>query len=125
MKNKSSKPAAVIDADLVTVTIISIWSKCPERRRGNVAYSVKVPNDTEVNRVLEHAFSLTNQDDRPLSNQVCSTSCGDILVFKNEHYLVQTLGFQRLTLAESEKIQKLTSRDTGLGYDFLVKNKMI
>ena len=90
------------------VTIISIWSKAPEiGRNSNVAYTVEVPTQATAEATLERAFALTNQDDRPMARGVCSTSAGDIMVLDGEHYLVESCGYHKLTLAESTKIFKL------------------
>lgn len=124
---KEFQPAYVPCA---AVTIISIHSKYPEIGRGNVTYTVKVPVikspiKPSVERTLSEAFSMTNRDDRPMGQQVCSTSSGDIMVLNDEHYLVERDGFRKLTLEQSEQIQKLTSRDTSFGYEFMKKHNII
>jgi hypothetical protein len=104
-----------------TVMIISIWSKCPqEGYPENVRYAVTVMTGKTPRETLENAFSLTNKDDRPNPNHVCSTSSGDIMVLDGQHYLVENVGFKEITEAESEKIAKLTSRETSMGYNWLV-----
>jgi len=109
------------------VTIISIWTKCAELpgHENNYSYVVIVRRSGKPTHMLDAAFYLTNRDDRPLGNRVCSTSSGDIMVLDGQHYLVEDLGFHKLTLVESEQIQKLTSRDTALGYHFMAKHGLI
>ena len=109
----------------VKITIISINSQSEQNGRPNVQYDVEVEKQSSVNATLDAAFMLTNADNRPFGNSVCSTSTGDILIMNSRHYLVEGCGFKELTLSESLQIQKLTSRDTNFGYDFLVKQKLI
>ena len=109
------------------VEIISIWSKCKELvgHENNFHYTVIVRRNGCSDHMLEDAFRLTNNDHRPLNHEVCSTSTGDILVLDGQHYLVEGFGFRKITHAESEQIQKLTSRDTTFGYNFMVKHNLI
>ena len=115
----------------VTVTIISIFSKWPgpegklAGRDQNVEYSVEVPAGETPEATLNAAYALTNMDDRPLGNKVCSTSAGDIMVLDGQHYFVDWEGFKKLTPKQSTAIQALTSRDTGMGWDWLVKHNNI
>lgn len=109
-----------------TVTIISIRSKAPEiGRYENVQYDVSVPAGETSSRTLQFAFAATNHDQRPMARQACSTSVGDIMVLDGTHYLVDSDDFRTLTEQESEAIQKLTSRDTSFGYDFMVENGIL
>ena len=109
------------------VTVISLWSKCEGVRghENNATYEVEVPAGGDHIQTLERAFARTNQDDRPKGHEVCSTSSGDILVLDGRHYLVENSGYHELTLTESEMVQKLTSRDTSLGFDFMAKNHLL
>jgi hypothetical protein len=112
--------------EVSTVTIISIWSKAPEiDRPNNVVYDVIVPTGDNHEDTLEAAFAMTNMDNRPMGNRACSTSAGDIMILNGEHYLVSRCGFTKLTLDQSEKIQKLTSRDTSFGLEFMLKHNII
>lgn len=111
-----------------TVTIISIWSKWEglegqlRGRDKNFTYDVEVPCEATPTATLENAFCLTNRDDRPNGNRCCSTTAGDIVVLDGQHYLVAGNGYTPLSPAQSEAIQKLTSRDTSFGLDFMVKH---
>lgn len=109
------------------VRIISLWSKCEgiPGQEDNATYTVRVIRADSAIGTLEAAFRVTNQDDRPRRHNVCSTSAGDIMVLDGNHYLVEGMGFRPLTLVESEKIQKLTSRDTSFGYEFMVKHDIL
>lgn len=114
-----------------TVTIISIWSKIDSlegklrNRDKNVIYNVTVPTGATAEETLGAAFCLTNADDRPLHDSVCSTTAGDIMVLDTQYYLVERVGFRPVTVAEATQSQQLTSRDTSFGYDFMVKNNLI
>ena len=123
----------------VRVTIISIWSKIDglegtrAGRDKNVEYTVEVPAGNTPEATLDAAYASTNRDDRPLGQSVCATSAGDIMILPNrlfpyldgQHYLVDRYGFKALTLAQSEAIQKLSSRDTSMGFNWLVKRNGI
>lgn len=110
------------------VTIISIWSKwegLEGKLRGrdqNFEYTVEVPVGPTPEATMDQAFILTNHDDRPHGNRCCSTTAGDIMVLDGQHYLVAGEGFTKLSPVQSEAIQKLTSRDTSFGLDFMVKH---
>ncbi len=110
-----------------TVKIISIWSKIDglegrlSHRDHNVEYEVEVPTGSTRAETLEAAYDLTNRDDRPMGNQACSTTAGDIMVLDGQHVLVAPAGFTAITEAQSKAIQALTSSDTSLGMDWLVK----
>ena len=47
------------------------------------------------------------------------------MVLDGKHYLVDSPGYHELTLAQSEAVQLLTSRDTAFGYDFMIKHGLI
>jgi hypothetical protein len=116
-----------------TVTIISIWSKWDDaegKLRGrdkNVVYDVQVPCDNRTDELdtLEAAFRITNLDDRPLARQACASTCGDVFVLNGQHWLVDKSGFTPLTQAQADKVLALSSRDTGMGYSWLVEHKLI
>lgn len=111
-----------------TVTIISIWSKIDglegklRGRDQNVAYILEVPAGPTPEATLHMAYALTNADDRPLGTKACSTTAGDIMVLSGQHYFVDWTGFKALSLAQSQAIQQLSSRDTGMGFEWLVKH---
>lgn len=109
------------------VDIISIWSKCQELpgHENNFKYTVSVRRNGKAEHMLEAAFRLTNRDDRPLGGEVCSTSSGDIMILDGQHYLVEDFGYHKLTLAQSEQIQKLTSRETSFGYNFMAEHNLL
>ena len=107
---------------MTKVGIISIHTK---RGPDNFEYEVEVTNKGTIEAMLEAAFEQTNLDNRPLGNQVCSTSAGDIMTLGGKHYLVLNMGYQPLSLEESMQIQKLDSRDTSMGYDWLVKQNLL
>ncbi len=115
----------------VKVAIISIWSKIDglegsrAGRDKNFEYSVDVPVGATPEAMLNAAYAITNCDDRPLGRQVCATTAGDIMVLDGQHYLVDRFGFTALTLVQSAAIQKLSSRDTSMGFDWLVKRNLI
>ena len=108
------------------VKIYSIWSK-RYATAATIKYGVMVqaPVEATDEQLLSAAFQITNQDARPLRQQVCSTSCGDVMSVRGNYYLVEMVGFKAISPDEAEKIQKLTSRDTGCGYDWLKKNNLI
>jgi len=119
-----------------TVTIISIWSKWEglegklAGRDQNFQYDVQVPYEgdnieTQLDAILEGAFVMTNMDDRPNGNRCCSTTSGDIMVVNGIHFLVSPCGFNRLTVEESEAIQKLSSRDTSFGLDWMRRKGLL
>ncbi len=111
-----------------TVTIISIWSKIDglegklHGRDQNFQYSVRVPEGATAQQTLENAFVATNVDNRPNGRRCCSTTAGDIMILDGIHYLVAGCGFTQISLAQSEAIQKLSSRDTSFGLPFMVKH---
>jgi len=109
------------------VTIISIWSKDPtdSTRQNNVTYTVEVPQSKSCLEILESAFILTNQDNRPMAKKACSTSSGDVMQLCGVSWLVEGSGYHHLAACELDKILKLTSRDTSFGYEFLRKNNLI
>ncbi len=113
------------------IHIISIWSKINDvegalrGRNHNFEYDVTVPEGRGDTEALELAFALTNRDDRPHGQSCCSTTSGDIMVLRGQHYLVDPNGYHALTPEESTAIQALTSRDTSFGYSFLKKHKLI
>ena len=106
------------------VTIISIWSKLNQNSEP-VSYTVEVPQQDAIENTLEEALILTNRDDRPKRQQVCSTTPGDILIVANTPYLVECSGFTKLTETESAHIQTLSSRDTTFGYDYLKSKNLL
>ena len=106
------------------VTIYSIWTK-RSAVEPVIPYTVDVPQ-TSVPSALSGAYALTNMDNRPYGNRVCSTSCGDIMQIGAEFYLVDKFGFTSLTTDEANKIiDNLTSRDTSFGYAWMKKNNII
>lgn len=115
-QNTTTKEAVVI--------ICSIWTR---RNATDVParYTVRVPVGETPTQTLEHAFVLTNRDDRPHGRSVCSTSVGDIMQLEGAHYFVDLVGFKEITPAQSLAIQRLTSRDTGMGWDWLVEKGLV
>ena len=107
-----------------TITIVSIWTK-PSATALPITYDVVVPSGSLFD-MLEAAFILTNQDDRPLGNKVCSTSSGDLMILDGEYHLVQASGFKVLSAAQAQTIMtKLTSRDTSCGFFFMRDQDLI
>ena len=106
------------------IGVISIWTK-RTAEDSPVAYSVRVEEQPTQEAMLDAAFVLTNRDDRPLWRNVCSTSIGDVLVLDNQPWLVDKVGFKRLTSAQFEAVKALTSRDTSGGFDWLIKQGLI
>jgi len=114
-----------------TVTIISIWSKIEGiegaalGRDRNFKYHVEVPCESSVEATLENAFCATNIDERPNGSQCCATTTGDIMVLNEQHYLIERSGYSALSAAQSEAVQKLTSRDTSFGLAWLITHNLI
>lgn len=110
------------------VTIVSIWSKWEglegklHGRDKNFVYDVRVPREASQEATLENAFCLTNRDDRPWGARCCSTTAGDVMFLDGEYYLVAGCGFEKLSLAQFEAIEALSSRDTSFGLDFMIKH---
>jgi len=121
---QATKPVAPAAPATAKVTVISIWSKDgPDSP--NPSYEVTVPRGKNEAKTLDAAFALTNRDDRPKRTEVCSTSAGDILVLDGTSYFVDWVGFKALTPAQAEAVQKLTSRDTGMGWEWLVQRHLV
>ena len=111
----------------VAVTIISIWSKCPGTpgHERNAQYAVEVDATGTPYDILDRAFVATNDDDRPLGTEVCSTTAGDIMVLDDQPYLVEGIGFVPVTKAQAFDIEQLDSRETSGGLAYLLKHKLI
>jgi len=86
---------------------------------------VEVPCETSPEATLENAFCLTNRDNRPNGNRCCSTTNGDIMVLDGQPYLVEGSGYSKLSPAQFEAVQALTSRDTSFGLDFIIKHNNV
>jgi hypothetical protein len=100
--------------NVITVTITSMWPT--GEKAGPRTYDVFIetqPDDVDEN-ILGRAFVLTNMDNRPLRHEVCSTSAGDFMTLNGKAYLVENMGFHRLTPAEFARFQKLTTREKPL-----------
>lgn len=117
--------ANAIPADKADVKITSIWTKNPPARPDNFEYTVRVDRGENPDATLSAAFLMTNMEDRPNRTKVCSTSCGDILELDGEFYLVEDMGFAKLTAAEAAKVKTLTIRETTFGLEDMKKNKLI
>jgi len=103
------------------VTIHSIWSKQAPTDRV-FTYTVEVPEGTTVMETLENAYCMTNMDDRPRRLEVPSTTAGDIILADGQHWLVENVGYHKLTPEEVAWIStRLTSLTTTFGYAFLVE----
>lgn len=107
-----------------TVTILSIHSK-RQAEDAPFTYTVQVENTANNEEMLDAAFEMTNRSDRPLGDKVCSTSPGDLMQLDDRAYLVEGGGFAMLTKNEFEQIQKLRSRDTGAGLQWLYKYNLL
>ena len=107
------------------VWIHSLWSKREASDRV-FTYVVQVPDGTTVQETLENAYCATNVDNRPNNQKVAATSVGDILLADGQHWLVDVVGFRKLTPQQANSIcQNLTSRETSFGYDHLVKEGLL
>jgi len=102
------------------VTIISRWTD-------NLVYSVTVAQGwgETVEDALHSAFNLTNQDDRPLRKQVCSTSVGDLMIVNGEYWLVDRSGMKKLDEQQAIAWQQIDARDAHDGWDWCVQQGVI
>ncbi len=98
-----------------TVTIVSRWTD-------NFTYTVEV-NAGEPAAMLEQAFAMTNRDNRPLGNKVCSTSVGDLLSVDGRRYVVEPCGFVEVTAEQAEAWKKLDSRDAHMGFNWVQQHQ--
>lgn len=90
-----------------TVRIISLWSD----QRPPFTYTVIVPKETSTEAVLDEAFAETNRDDRPHSQEVPATTCGDILLLDGQHYVVRGIGYEPISDAEVDRLIALGQYD--------------
>ena len=105
------------------VTIISLWSKL-RWPIPSVQYDV-LARDGDVATTLEDAFATTNVDGRPMGKQACATTAGDMMVLDGQHYLVEPVGFHKLTEREAQAIAQLHVLQTCWGYERLVECRFI
>lgn len=109
----------------IAVKIHSLWTKEVERSVAP-SYTVTVPRGATILETLENVFVATNIDSRPRGNEFCSTSSGDILEVQGAFFLVEGVGYSSLTTSQAMTLIEFhTSRDSGLGLDWLIKRGIL
>ena len=100
-----------------SVVITSRWTD-------NYTYTVDVPAGSVID-MLNAAFALTNRDDRPFGNKVCSTSIGDILSVDDRCFIVEPCGFVEVSKDTSVAWERIDPRDAHMGFAYCAEHGLI